>query len=74
MESTLFDALVQTHASADVPMIGLSAGQLDAAQFGELLYFFELTAALCAAADGLAPFDPKQTFPVREAANAAMQG
>ena len=33
-------------------MIGLSAGQLDAPQFGELLYFFELTAALCAAADG----------------------
>ena len=74
VESTLFDALVQTHASADVPMIGLSAGQLDAAQLGELLYFFELTAALCAAADGLAPFDPKQIFPVREAANAAMQG
>ena len=36
--------------------------------------FFFLLTALCAAADGLAPFDPKQAFPVREAANAALQG
>lgn len=42
----MFDALVQTHASLDIPLIILSAGQLDAPQLGELFYFLELTAAV----------------------------
>ena len=45
----MFDALVQSHASLDIPLIVLSAEQLDAPQLGELFYFLELTAALCAA-------------------------
>ena len=47
-DGAMFDALVQTHASLDVPLIVLSAQTLDAPQLGELFYFFELTAALCA--------------------------
>ena len=73
-ESAMFDALVQSHASLDIPLIVLSAEQLDAPQLGELFYFLELTAALCAAADGLNPFDRKRTFPTRAQAAACLQG
>ena len=64
-DGAMFDALVQTHASLDVPLIVLSAQTLDAPQLGELFYFFELTAALCAATDGLSPFDRKFSSPTR---------
>ena len=73
-ESAMFDALVQTHASLDIPLIILSAGQLDAPQLGELFYFLELTAALCAAADGLNPFDRKRSSPTRAQAAALLRG
>ena len=94
-EGAMFDALVQTHASLElpdvaVPLIGphllqqlqelvlhggvLSAGQLDAPQLGELFYFLELTAALCAAADGLNPFDRKRSSPTRAQAAALLRG
>ncbi len=73
-ESAMFDALVQSHASLDIPLIVLSAEQLDAPQLGELFYFLELTAALCAAADGLNPFDRKRTSPTRAQAAACLQG
>lgn len=73
-ENALFDAMVQTHAAADVPMIVLSAEKLDAPQLGELLYFFELTAALCAATDGLAPFEAGRHQPSRTQAAAALAG
>ena len=70
----MFDALVQTHASLDIPLIVLSAEQLDAPQLGELFYFLELTAALCAAADGLNPFDRKRSSPTRAQAAALLRG
>ena len=73
-EGAMFDALVQTHASLDIPLIILSAGQLDAPQLGELFYFLELTAALCAAADGLNPFDRKRSSPTRAQAAALLRG
>lgn len=73
-ESAMFDALVQSHAALDIPLIVLSAEQLDAPQLGELFYFLELTAALCAAADGLNPFDRKRTSPTRAQAAACLQG
>lgn len=74
VEQALFESLVQTHAAADIPLIVLSAPTMDAPQFGELVYFFELTAALCAAADGLVPFDAKLRAPTREQLAAALQG
>ena len=73
-ESAMFDALVQTHASLDIPLIVLSAEQLDAPQLGELFYFLELTAALCAATDGLNPFDRKRSSPTRAQAAALLRG
>ena len=51
-----------------------AAGQLDAPQLGELFYFLELTAALCAAADGLNPFDRKRSSPTRAQAAALLRG
>ena len=73
-DGAMFDALVQTHASLDIPLIVLSAGQLDAPQLGELFYFLELTAALCAATDGLNPFDRKRSSPTRAQAAALLRG
>ena len=72
-DGAMFDALVQTHASLDVPLIVLSAQTLDAPQLGELFYFFELTAALCAATDGLSPFDRKFSSPTRAQTAALLQ-
>ncbi|MBS6313867.1 MAG: hypothetical protein KH756_09745, partial [Firmicutes bacterium] len=37
-------------------------------------YFLELTAALCAAADGLNPFDRKRSSPTRAQAAALLRG
>ena len=51
-----------------------AAGQLDAPQLGELFYFLELTAALCAATDGLNPFDRKRSSPTRAQAAALLRG
>ena len=65
-DGAMFDALVQTHAALDVPLIVLScpdAGR--AAARRAVLAFFELTAALCAATDGLSPFDRKFSSPTR---------
>lgn len=72
-EEALFDALVQTHAARDIPLIVLSAQQLDAPTLGELFYFVELSTALCAVADGLSPFDRKQLLPTREQTAALLQ-
>lgn len=73
-EGAMFDALVQTHSSLDIPLIVLSAEQMDEPQLGELFYFLELTAALCAAADGLNPFDRRRTASARAQAAALLQG
>ena len=42
-------------------------------EFNELFYFFELTAALCAATDGLSPFDRKFSSPTRAQTATLMQ-
>lgn len=73
VEQTLFDSLVQTHAASDIPLIVLSTEELNAPLFGELVYFFELAGALCAAADGLNPFDAKLRTPTREQLAATLQ-
>ncbi len=52
------DALIETQAAADVPVIQLECGALGAEQAGELFYFFELANALCAAASGVDPLAP----------------
>ena len=59
------DALIETQAAADVPVIQLECGALDAPQAGELLYFFELANAICAAASGVDPLAPMQFGPAR---------
>ena len=56
------DAFVDAQAAADVPLILLSCDTLNAQQTGELLYFFELSNAICAAAAGVDPLAP---LPVR---------
>ena len=53
-----FQAVLQTHTDLDVPVILLESETLDAAGLGQLFYFFELSAALCACACGIDPFDP----------------
>ena len=86
LEGRLTDEFEQTTAQAAkagilhgrmraiyVPLIVLSAEQLDAPQLGELFYFFELTAALCAATDGLSPFDRKFSSPTRAQTAALLQ-
>lgn len=65
VEAAFLDSYCQVHASMDAPLLVLEQEQMDEAGFGELLYFFELSAALCAQADGLAPFDKKQISAVR---------
>ena len=63
-EKTL-DAFVESQAAADVPVILLECDALDAPQAGELLYFFELANAICAAASGVDPLAPMQFGPAR---------
>ena len=50
---------------ADVPVILLECDALDAPQAGELLYFFELANAICAAASGVDPLASAQSGPAR---------
>ena len=52
------EALLSSHADLDIPAISLSCGAVNARTLGELLYFFELSAALCAADDAMEPFSP----------------
>ena len=52
-------------SAADVPVILLECDALDAPQAGELLYFFELANAICAAASGVDPLAPMQFGPAR---------
>lgn len=65
VEQASFDGMLQTHAGADVPAIVLETGPVDAAQLGELFYFFELANALCACASGVDPFEPQAVCPSR---------
>ena len=50
-------ALAQTHAELDIPMILLSVPGRGERELGGLFYFFELSAALCAVFSGLFPFE-----------------
>lgn len=65
VERAGFEALCAAQAERDVPIAVLELEQVDAYHLGELFYFFELSAALCALADGVDPFAP-MTFPARE--------
>ena len=56
VEQELLCAMVQTHSNESVPMVELQAGELTTQKLGELLYFFELTAALNAVLNGIDPF------------------
>lgn len=64
-----FQAMLQTHAAADTPIIVLEESEtLDAARLGELFYFFELVNAIFACACGVDPFDLPAELPTRRAA------
>lgn len=72
VETATIQALVDTHAAADVPVIVIEGEQMDAAHFGELLYFFELSTAISACACGMDPFDLPKESPTRRAAAAIL--
>ena len=63
-----YQAMLDTHAAADVPVIVIEGETLDAAHLGELFYFFELANAIFACACGVDPFDLPQELPTRRAA------
>ena len=68
VEQATFQAMLETHAAADVPVIVLEGETLNAQSFGELLYFFELAGAIFACACGIDPFDLPGELPTRRAA------
>lgn len=68
VEEATYQALIDTHAAADVPVILIEGGALNAAALGELFYFFELANAIFACACGIDPFDCPAELPVRRAA------
>lgn len=72
IEQALFDAMLQQHAEADVPVIVLETDLVDAAVLGELFCFFELANAICACADGLDPFARQNAYPTQRAAEALL--
>lgn len=57
VESSLLQAVVQTHNDAGVPVFDVDAGELTAENLGAMLHFFELSAALCALMDQKDPFN-----------------
>ena len=63
-----YQAMLDTHAAADVPVIVIGGETLDAAHLGELFYFFELANAIFACACGVDPFDLPKELPTRRAA------
>ena len=65
VERAGFEALCAAQAERDVPIAVLELEQVDAYHLGELFYFFELSSAICALADGVDPFAPI-SFPARE--------
>ena len=65
VERAGFEALCAAQAERDVPIAVLEMEQVDAYHLGELFYFFELSSAICALADGVDPFAPI-SFPARE--------
>lgn len=65
VEQASFEGMLQTHAAADVPVVVLETGPMDAAQLGELFYFFELANAISACAAGVDPFEPQNRQPSR---------
>ncbi len=73
-EQAVLDAAVQNHAAQDVPVILMESDAADAAGLGELFYFFELAAALSAAADGLDPFRREARASADAAAQLLSQG
>lgn len=68
VEEATYQAMIQTHAAQDVPIMVLEGQTLDAAHFGELLYFLELSNAIFACACGLDPFDLPALLPTFHAA------
>jgi len=58
VEQQMLVAMVERHANEGVPLLELQAGELTTQKLGELLYFFELTAALNAVLNGIDPFEP----------------
>ena len=53
------EAMISVHGDLGIPVIVLQTGAMDAPQFGELVYFTELSAALCAEASGKPKEDAK---------------
>lgn len=58
VERAGFEARAPRRRERDVPIAVLELEQVDAYHLGELFYFFELSSAICALADGVDPFAP----------------
>lgn len=60
VEDAAFEAMLQTHANAGVPVIVIHLGRMDTRTLGQLIYFMQLACALCAYLRGENPFEALQ--------------
>ena len=72
VEQAAYQAMLDTHAAGDVPVIVLEGETMTPAALGELFYFFELANAIFACACGIDPFDLPKVLPSRQAAAAIL--
>ena len=72
VEQAAYQAMLDTHAAGDVPVIVLEGETMTPAALGELFYFFELANAIFACACGIDPFDLPRVLPSRQAAAAIL--
>ncbi len=73
VEEQVLRSMVETHNDAGVPVLEVACGELSAQSVGELLYFFELSAALTARSLGRDPFAALE-YPTTTATMSAMGG
>lgn len=57
LNNIMIQAVVKAHRSAGIPIVEIHLPKLDAYNYGQLLYFLEMTCAITAILDGLNPFD-----------------
>lgn len=74
VQEAMLDALVQAHDDANAPMIQLGCESVSAYGLGELLYFFELSAALGAVMSGVDPFDFPKNLPTEAGTEQILKG
>ena len=74
VNKSAMNGTILAHTDGQVPNFMVTVPEVNEFYLGELFYFLELTAALCAAADGLNPFDRKRSSPTRAQAAALLRG